>query len=559
MELEFNDGSLLCNVTVFDQAWTSTREMSNSECTPVTVPKVDDAKSAAPILPKPGGYRPISPDDPSVQEMAQFATTTLSEALNAGPLTLIRVLSAATQTVSGTNFKMVLQLSGRDGGQTCEVIVFDQSWTQTRRVTTTKCSQNPKSAPSDAQEESATEVAEEVEIPLVTAKPPKPGKYKTEDPNDASVQEMAQFATSAISQSSNAGPLSLLQVIKASTQVVSGVNYKLTIQLSAGDGTQTCEVVVFDQEWTKTRELSSSNCLPDTDRKNNNSKAAPEPLVIVEEPELAAVNPPLAPLSTDSKDESASAPIETFSKVDPESQEVQELALFATNVLRHTMDQSDLELVRVLSSSLGTLDDYKLELELSGSDGPVTCDVVIHEGAKTRHFSYSSCAPLSREQSRRQKRDHGATGIISPMDPNSDKVKQLADFAVSTIALRSNEPSSTPDAVRVVKASQQLVSGSLYNLELDLGFTDCPAETASCTRRQKCTVTIWEQSWIQKREVTKLSCKELDKSKKSKKAHRLGGVSRADPSSEEIRSHVAVALQVFIFFCINLSFSLISS
>lgn len=88
----------------------------------------------------------------------------------------------------------------------------------------------------------------------------------------------------------------------------------------------------------------------------------------------------------------------------------------------------------------------------------------------------------------------------------------------------------------------------LYALELELNFVDCPQNTEACTRRQKCSVTIWEQPWLQKREVTKLSCKDLNKRptlnmKTSSRRQLLGGVTPADPSSEEIQAHADFALQ----------------
>lgn len=84
----------------------------------------------------------------------------------------------------------------------------------------------------------------------------------------------------------------------------------------------------------------------------------------------------------------------------------------------------------------------------------------------------------------------------------------------------------------------------MYTLELELNFVDCPQD--ACTRRQKCTVSLWEQPWLQKDpKVTKLSCKDLTtaKTSSSSRRHLLGGITPADPSSEEIRAHAAFALQ----------------
>ena len=80
--------------------------------------------------------------------------------------------------------------------------------------------------------------------------------------DDAKVKEMADFATSAVSAASNSGPASLVQIVKAESQVVAGANYKLTLLMNIGAKStpQQCEVVVFDQSWTQTRQLIKSTC-----------------------------------------------------------------------------------------------------------------------------------------------------------------------------------------------------------------------------------------------------------------------------------------------------------
>lgn len=87
-----------------------------------------------------------------------------------------------------------------------------------------------------------------------------------------------------------------------------------------------------------------------------------------------------------------------------------------------------------------------------------------------------------------------------------------------------------------------------YTLELEMSFVDCPQNTEACTRRQKCSISIWEQPWLQKREITKLSCKDIkvktsSAMKTSSRRQLLGGVTPADPSSEEIQAHAEFALQ----------------
>ncbi len=124
----------------------------------------------------------------------------------------------------------------------------------------------------------------------------------------------------------------------------------------------------------------------------------------------------------------------------------------------------------------------------------------------------------------------------------------MSDFAVSAISLRSNEPNA-PSKVRVLNASKQVVSGMMYTLQLELNFVDCQQDSEACIRRQICNVSIWEQPWLKKREVTKLTCKEQNTKTENafqsslSRRHLLGQITPADPSSKEIKAHAAFALQ----------------
>ena len=91
-----------------------------------------------------------------------------------------------------------------------------------------------------------------------------PGGYTPVDVNDPIVKEIAAFAAVALSVSQNAGQLELILIIKAEVQVVAGVNFKLTLKLvtvsSYYPKSLICQVIVFEQPWTNTREVTQSIC-----------------------------------------------------------------------------------------------------------------------------------------------------------------------------------------------------------------------------------------------------------------------------------------------------------
>ena len=77
---------------------------------------------------------------------------------------------------------------------------------------------------------------------------------------------MAEYATNALSVT-NASPLILVSVVKAEKQIVAGFNYRLQLKLNSQLESEEnhfidCQVVVFDQVWTATRQITSFHCAP---------------------------------------------------------------------------------------------------------------------------------------------------------------------------------------------------------------------------------------------------------------------------------------------------------
>ena len=223
-----------------------------------------------------GGFSLIDVNDPNVKEIADFATTAISESSNSGPLSLIKIVKAESQVVAGRNYKLILELNSvfLAGGVNeteetlCEVIVFHQPWTQTRKLSKSNCLPikifnswtETRKAGTSANCPTVELIHDTRPVGLSIA-----GGFSLIDVNDDSVKEMAEFATTRISESSNTGSLALIKIVKAESQVVAGKNYRLTLELgSAADGAVgsnlLCDVLVFHQSWTQTLELKQSSC-----------------------------------------------------------------------------------------------------------------------------------------------------------------------------------------------------------------------------------------------------------------------------------------------------------
>ena len=197
-----------------------------------------------------GGFSPAKVDDADVLKMADFATTAVSANMNSGPVKLLKIVKAETQVVSGTNYKLNLELSGANSEVIpCEVVVFNQPWTKTQKLIRSSCTPKRKTTRQVGGLDGRLDGGLN-------------GGYSLVDVNDAKVKEIASFASSAISANTNSGPVTLTKVVKAESQVVAGINFKLTLELNGAEGVILCEVIVFDQSWTQTRKLSESKCFP---------------------------------------------------------------------------------------------------------------------------------------------------------------------------------------------------------------------------------------------------------------------------------------------------------
>lgn len=107
------------------------------------------------------------------------------------------------------------------------------------------------------------------EEPSVSSPPPIAGGFNRLNRVSSSkidIQDIATFITTSLS-ANLASPLVLLSVVKAETQLVAGVNYRLELkfkdQMESEENTLIfCQVVVFHHPWTSTRQVSSSKCNP---------------------------------------------------------------------------------------------------------------------------------------------------------------------------------------------------------------------------------------------------------------------------------------------------------
>ena len=442
-----DSGLFVCEINVFEKKSTKTRRLSKSKCTPISgnsdIDVVTPEKPPLNIIPSYDDLLPTLVEGEDVKVITTFVMFSLIRKM--GILNLVNIIKAEKRQVENEaeSYKLILELLKKSDSsvQTCEVIVDGQWKNQMLQLTHLLCSAKKYPQPVD----------------------PIPGEYGHADVNDDTVKGMAEFAATMLSSRENMGTLTVTKIVKAETQVADGTNYRMTLELTSdSDSTvQTCEVVVNLPKLTKLLGLSQSKCSSS--------------------PEVIDVIPP-----------------ETgdFIPVDVNDSGIKELAKFATRQLFSVENRGILFLKKIVKAekqvAAGT--NYRMTLELTAErDFTIrTCQVVVFDQPriKTRILSQSKCSSSKII-------DKIPPGVFIPADINSNSIKELAEFAVTTLSSVENKGSLT--LTEIVKAEMQVAAGTNYRMTLKL-----TAESDSAI--QTCEVVVFDQPRTKTRLLSQSKC-----------------------------------------------------
>ncbi|XP_022147176.1 cysteine proteinase inhibitor 1-like [Momordica charantia] len=190
------------------------------------------AAAAAPPSPHAvGTYEPI--DDvnaPYIQEIARYACIEYNrrQGHSSTPYVYQKVVSGERQVVSGTNYKLILNVTINKQIHNYEVIVYDKPWESYRNLTSFN--------------------------PFVFL-----GGYQPiKNLSDPYISEIGRYACIEYNRKNpNPTPLVFKKVVSGEEQVVAGTNYKLILYTKRGSLNLNYEVIVYDKPWESHRELTS--------------------------------------------------------------------------------------------------------------------------------------------------------------------------------------------------------------------------------------------------------------------------------------------------------------
>nr|ATU82855.1 secreted C13 protease-like protein [Pristhesancus plagipennis] len=108
-------------------------------------------------------------------------------------------------------------------------------------------------------------------------------------------------------------------------------------------------------------------------------------------------------------------------------------------------------------------------------------------------------------------------GGQSGLEINDKKVMDLKDYIEDELTSRSNSQ-HTKTIVKVLNATTQVVSGTMTRISVEVADTNClkdeNKEKSQCSATEQghqiCDLAIWEQPWLQRKEITQSECHSIN-------------------------------------------------
>jgi len=400
-----DDNRMRCEIDYFEQAWTNTHTVTRDTCKTIV------AKQARRMLLAVGGYVAQDVTDPHWAAMLYDLDNTygLVDFGNAE----VKIVDVATQVVSGVNTKYTLMV----GGKTCTLVVYEQTWTNTRQISSDTCGVK------------------------VTHKRQLGGGWASQDPTDQKWSDMLTMLDTNLNLINLNGAHDL-EILAVKSQVVSGMNYNFTLRYH----NHICNVVYYEQSWTNTHQITYDSCSPKAVKRQFGMPGG-------------------------------------WASQDPTDQKWSDmLTMLDTNLnLINLNGAHDTEILAVKSQVVSGM-NYNFTLKYHNH----ICNIVYYEQSwtNTHQITYDSCSPKA------VKRQIGMPGGWASQDPTDQKWSDMLTMLDTNLNLINLDGAHDTEILAV---KQQVVSGMNYNFTLRY-------------HNHICNIVYYEQSWTNTHQITYDSC-----------------------------------------------------
>jgi len=400
-----DDNRMSCEIDYFEQAWTNTHTVTRDTCKTIV------AKQARRMLMAVGGYVAQDVTDPHWAAMLYDLENTygLIDFGNAE----VKIVDVATQLVSGVNTKYTLTVDGK----TCTLVVYEQTWTNTRQISSDTCGAN---------------VPHIRQLGGGLA-----GGWASQDPTDPKWSDMLTMLDTNLNLINLNGAHDL-EIVAVKQQVVAGINYDFTLRIH----NQICNLVYYEQSWTNTHQITSDTCN-----------------IAVHKRQLAG----------------------GYTKQDASDPKWANL-LQELDQQYHLIDMQGVNGLQILGVDTQVVagTNYKFTLLVHGK----TCTLVFYEQiwTNTRQISTDTCgvtAPHTRQLG----------GGLVDQDPTDQKWTDLISKLASLNLINLNGAND----LEIVAVKQQVVSGMKYDFTLRI-------------HNHVCHLVYYEQSWTNTHQITSDTC-----------------------------------------------------
>ncbi|XP_025416019.1 cathepsin L-like isoform X1 [Sipha flava] len=219
----------------------------------------------------PGGYSSIDADSEKIKNLALFSLDSITQqTMSKRSLGLIRVISAKTQVVAGINYKINLMVCETDSTKrenivmdyescrTCDVIIWEQAWSNNTNVTKVACSKPSEMTSLSKVAVSKRDIHENKKL----------GTKINLNSDDKNVQDIVAYALLSVNQQEGSGKSHILsKIINVSKQIVSGIIYYIELEICENSASKNdekkckiCNINVWEQSWLKNHTITKMNC-----------------------------------------------------------------------------------------------------------------------------------------------------------------------------------------------------------------------------------------------------------------------------------------------------------
>ncbi|KAF9796413.1 hypothetical protein SFRURICE_019427, partial [Spodoptera frugiperda] len=458
-----------------------------------------------------GGLTDQNPNDPKYRALAEESL--LKFLGTKEPLRVVRVEKVTTQVVSGLITRIDFVISGAQDFNKCHSEIWEQSWMNKKDIEVS-CHKGDQRSKREAI----------------------PGGLTDQNPNDPKYRALAEESLlKFIVESGTTQPLRVVRVEKVTTQVVAGSLTRIDFVISGGQDINKCHSKIWEQPWINKKDIevschngdqrSKRETIPGglTDQNPNDPKyralaeeslrkfivesGTTEPLrvVRVEKVTTQVVAGSLTRIdffpviTTKNKRETIPGGLTEKNPNDPKYRALAEESL--RKFITDSGTTEDLQLVRVekVTTQVVSGSLTRIDFVISGGQVINKCHSKIWEQPWMNKKDIEVSCHNGDQRSKRE----AILGGLTEQNPNDPKYRALAEASLRKFILNS-QTTQNLQLVRVEKVTTQIVSGTLIRIDFVIsGGRDI----------SKCHSEIWEQPWMNKKQID-VSCHNGDQSNK---------------------------------------------